>query len=147
MSKKPLFVHGAIIALLLPLALASILALVWTVGTTREGEWFPVTSRAALISAEPFDGGALVYFQFTKVRECEFIGLSWFKGQPDGVFDRVRINFNGDGDDSGSTRPRGTQIAGPWFIDIPPNELQANSFAIVRHRCHPFWQTSTIFYP
>lgn len=145
MSKKPHFVYGSIMALLLPLALIAILALGWTVGTTREGEWFPVTSPAELVSVEPFNGGSLVYFRFNKQRECEFIGLSWFRDTE--PFDRVRINFNVDDDDSATTRPRGDQVAGPWFIDLPPDELQENSFAIVRHRCHPLWQTSTIFYP
>lgn len=131
------------------IALASMVAIpvIFSAGRAYEGDLLPVVGRLQIDRIERSPGGSLIWVRFNKLRDCEFVGLAWYHGERDGVFDRARIEFRQSGDDSAATRVTGEQRAGPWFVSIPPDEIETNSFAYLRHRCHPLWETQTPFYP
>lgn len=132
------------------LVLMIVMPVLFTAGPRHEGDWFPVTSPAEIVSIQAVSGGnaSLIYVVFEKYRDCEFIGLSWSEIRSDGVLARARIDFRPDGvrDDTDVNRVRGRQSAGPWLISLPPELLVSHSFAVASHRCHPFWLTKTRFY-
>lgn len=106
----------------------------------------PVISRLQIIKAE-FDTktSTNIWVQFTKHRDCEFIGIIWFKQDDLGVLERVRVEFP---ERSGNpTRPRGFQRAGPWKIEVSLEELYGHSFARIYHRCHGFWISISELWP
>lgn len=121
----------------------------WTVGPYVETKYFPVVSKLSIErSYQDSDGKSVVYAEFNKIRNCEYVGLSWYKGSRDSKFQSVRVVLGrAEGDESSQNRPQGRQSSGPWTISMPLEELKNNSFAQLSHRCHPFWITTTDFYP
>ena len=121
----------------------------FNMGPYLETRFWPPVSKLNVLSLTPGDDNTSVLdAEFTKRRDCEYLGISWFKALPDGKFERVPvILLRKDGDTSSPNRPVGTQRAGPWIIGVPPAELRTSSFARLSHRCHPFWLTTTDFYP
>jgi hypothetical protein len=122
---------------------------VYVVGPVIETRFFPVVSKLTINSlGRSPEGYAVVSAEFTKLRDCEYIGLAWFRGTPSTDFERVPvIIMRQPGDTSGPTRPVGRQRSGPWIVHMPPEEIRGNSFAQLHHRCHGFWLTTTAFYP
>ena len=122
---------------------------IWTLGPSLETRYFPPVSKLRILSmADDGEGRTVIRAEFTKVRDCEYLGIAWFHGEPEGTFERVTVVLmREDGDTSSPNRPEGTQRAGPWIIGIPPDELVGNSFARLHHRCHGFWLTTTDFWP
>jgi len=114
-----------------------------------ETRFWPPVSKLTITSMETTeDGGTAITAYFTKTRDCEFIGISWFHGDPAGEFERVPvILLRKEGDTSSPNRPVGSQSAGPWIISLPMEEVRDNSFARLYHRCSPFWLTTTDFWP
>lgn len=143
--------YWAIWAVKLMCAVVVVFAAIFTlfaVGPPLETRFWPVTSKLTIISLEAdADGNAIITAEFTKRRDCQYLGISWYRGRPDGYFERATIVLRKAGDESGSTRPPGTQRGGPWFIGIPVDEIRTNSFAQLAYRCHPLWVTTTDFYP
>lgn len=122
---------------------------IFIVGPAIEARYMPVVSKLTItdISVDE-SGNAVVLAEFTKRRECEYLGLAWYRGQPTGGFERVSlILLRQDGDTSSPNRPPGTQRSGPWIIGMTPDEVLTNSFALLSHRCHAFWVTTTPFFP
>lgn len=132
---------------------AIVLAMLWTtltIGPHLEARYFPVASRLQITAMEDTGRGTTrVWASFTKLRDCEFLGLSWYRGSRAGGFERVHVALQPrpDGDLSGLTRPLGWQFAGPWEVGMPANEIPDGSFARLAHRCHIFWVSMTEFYP
>lgn len=129
---------------------ASVLYVIWAVGPAIETRFAPVVGKLQILSIEPgqMEGTTEIHAAFQKLRECEYLGISWFHGTKEGGFERVPITLlRQEGDTSSPNRPVGFQKAGPWIIGIPPDELTGNSFAQLRHQCWPFWVTTTDFYP
>lgn len=123
---------------------------IFTVGPAIETRFLPAVSKLTILSVTAdAKGNAVIMAEFTKIRaECEFLGISWFKGRPEGGFERVPVTLQRqEGDDSSPNRPPGTQRAGPWIIGMSPAELQTNSFSRLSHRCHGMWVTTTDFWP
>lgn len=122
---------------------------VYTVGPGIETYFFPVVSKLTIEKMEAIDdGSATVDAYFTKLRNCEYIGIAWYRGQRDGGFARVPLVLTrAPGDDSSPNRPVGAQRSGPWLVSMPVSEIKANSFVELKHQCHPFWVTTTEFYP
>lgn len=153
MSREPsafteLVVFGIKVACGVIIAICTVFTLI-TVGPAIETHMFPVVSKLRITQVSPdVDGNSLVYAEFTKLRNCEYVGISWFHGDPAGEFERVPvILLRKEGDTSSPNRPVGTQKAGPWIIAIPPEEVRSHSFAKLSHRCNPFWLTTTDFWP
>ena len=119
------------------------------IGPHLETRFLPVVSKLTITELKADENGqAIVDAMFTKLRQCEFIGIAWYRGRADGEFERVPvILLRREGDTSSPNRPVGTQRAGPWIIGMPAAEIRNNSFAQLIHRCHPFWVSTTEFYP
>jgi hypothetical protein len=123
---------------------------VYTAGPWLETRFFPVVGKLEIESAEPgpMPGTTLVRAAFRKLRNCDYIGIAWFRGTREDGFERVPIILQREpGDLSSPNRPVGYQQAGPWIIGVAPDELRSLSFAELQHRCHSFWVTTTEFWP
>jgi hypothetical protein len=122
---------------------------VFTVGPWLESRVFPVVGKLVILRAEPTpSGGTLIYAAFSKKRDCEYVGISWHRRLPDGSIERLPITLHrAAGDVSSPNRPVGSTVAGPWELPVPFDELKADTFALLQHRCHSFWITTTEFFP
>ncbi len=128
---------------------AATLQTILIVGPWAETKFWPPVSKLQILTAHATDADETeIQAYFTKRRDCEYIGISWFRGAPDGQFERVPIVLlRSEGDTSSPNRPVGTQKAGPWIISLSSDDLTKRSFARLYHRCNPFWITTTDFYP
>lgn len=149
MSKTFAFVYWVVQTICVAVIMLCTIGLFYSVGPALETTYWPVVSKLQIKNIE-VDEKKWVRIQatFTKLRDCEYVGLTWFKGQRPNDFERVPVVLQRDPLDVGSpTRPLGTQRAGPWLIAVTPEEFKYQSFAQLWHRCHPFWTTVTEFYP
>jgi hypothetical protein len=128
---------------------AATLFTILTIAPAIETRFAPVVSKLRITKVMADDAGnSIVYAEFTKLRDCEYIGLSWYHGDPRGEFERVPVVLlRKEGDTASPNRPLGTQKAGPWIVSISPAELRGNSFARLSHRCNFLWLTNTDFLP
>lgn len=149
MSNKAARLFGAAITgICAAITFFAVVFIVFTVGPQLETRFWPVVSKLKILSIEEVAGQSQLTARFTKFRNCEYIGLSWFRGRLDGNFERVRVTIlRQPGDDGSPNRPPGTQTSGPWLVAIPPADLRGNSFARLSHRCHFLWLTTTDFWP
>lgn len=149
MAKNMRFLYAASVGLCAAIIFCCAIYCFFVVGPAVETAFFPAVSKLKILSIAPAEGGqAEITAEFTKLRDCEYVGIAWYHGQPSGGFERVPvILLRKEGDTSSPNRPTGTQRAGPWIIGVPPEEIAKNSFARLSHRCHPFWLTTTDFYP
>lgn len=119
-------------------------------GPTAESNWYPVVEKLQIteITPGPEVDTSMVYARFNKVRDCEFIGISWNRLVTNGAVQRVPVILQRrDGDDSSPNRRLGVSVAGPWIVSMPASQIRGQSVVEVYHRCHPFWTTRTPFYP
>jgi len=128
-------------------AISAWIPVFFTIGPIIEQRLNPVISKAEILDVKPMDGGSLIWVHFEKYRECEFSGVSWHILKESGDLERVAFKLRPDKDESSSTRPKGRQSAGPWWIDIPPEDVREKSVVYLYYRCHPLWQTVAKFYP
>lgn len=132
------------------LIIAAIGFTIYATGPQIETRYFPVVSKLKILRLQAdIDGNSIVQAEFTKIRNCEYLGLAWFRGKNGGFgFERVPVEImRQDNDRSSPDRPVGTQRAGPWIVHMTPEDLMANSFARLSHKCHGFWVSTTDFYP
>lgn len=119
--------------------------IVLQLGPLVETSLFPVVSKAQLTSIVPTaDGkGSVIQVQFTRLRNCEYLGLAWYQLTMEGGAVRVPISIGQP------LQPAIKQVvtSGPWVIPIPPSQLHDHSYAVVFHRCHVLWLSTTNFYP
>lgn len=149
MSRTFSIVYTSVKALCVTVIVLCTIGLFYSIGPALETTYWPVVSKVKVEQLKPgTQGWTIIRANFTKLRDCEYVGLAWFKGtRPDG-FERVAVIVQRDPQDTGSpNRPVGTQRAGPWLIAVTPEEFKYQSFAQLWHRCHPFWTTVTEFYP
>lgn len=151
-SKYSQYVISGVIAFCFCVGLMSSVIFIWSVGPTIERTWLPVVGKLEItdmIEIEP--GVTEIHAKFRKVRDCEYISVAWYVGNPNGDFRQVRIQTIVDpnmlDDTETSNRPLGSSTAGPWRVGMSLDDLKNNSFAILRHQCHPFWITTTNFWP
>ncbi|WP_438752078.1 hypothetical protein [Pararhizobium sp. O133] len=121
----------------------------FAVGPVLETRYWPVVSKLQILSIDATaDGQTRIDAAFRKLRDCEYLGLSWFVGDRPNEFERVAVQLMRQaGDTSSPDRPVGYQRAGPWIVGLSPDDLKGRSFARLTHRCHPFWPTTTEFFP
>lgn len=114
-----------------------------------ETRYWPVLGKMHIDSMEAINSQQTkVYATFTKVRNCDYLGLAWFHGTRETGFQRVMLQlFRDPKDISSPNRPLGTQNTGPWIVSIPIHDIEKNSFVEAYHQCTPFWVTRTEFYP
>lgn len=145
-------VMACIIAFCAAIIFVAVIAFVWAVGPAAERANFPVVGKLQVLdSIEVEPGITEIHAKFTKRRDCEYVSVAWYVGHPNEEYRQVRVQTIVDEaqlqEIVSPTRPLGTSIAGPWRIAMSLNDFENNSFAILTHRCHPFWLTTTNFYP
>lgn len=112
-------------------------------GGKIEGRYFPVVIGVDVNRVEAVgDTKARIWGEFQKVRECAFVGLAFYLGTP-GNAARVDLDL----EEASKQRAAGFEDFGPWLVQLDPEQLRGRAFAVVQHRCHPFWITETVFYP
>lgn len=126
----------------------------WTafsIGPAVERSRFPVTGKLEITSAEEIEPGVVeLHALYRKIRDCEYVSAGWYVGSPNGDYREVRVQNIVDTDQlrvANASRPVGTSVIGPWRVAMSLADLKNNAFAIITHRCHPFWLTTTNFYP
>jgi hypothetical protein len=119
------------------------------VGPWVESHWFPVYQNWRIVRVERLgEEASRIWVEFDKVRDCAFLTVSWYRGDPVGGYRRVQLDFNVEpGDDRDPTRPLGRQLEGPWTVSVPADRLYTESAAEAHHRCHLMWQSDTILLP
>jgi hypothetical protein len=122
-----------------------LLTMAW--GPAVERTLLPVVTPFQIVSIEPDGSGSRVYVRFEKKRSCEYLGMTWELILPDGTKRRAFLNLKPADDDSGSTRPKGPAIAGPWYVGLTPDQITGHSIANIAYRCHPFWATIIQVWP
>lgn len=111
-------------------------------GGVVEGRLFPVTSNPEISKIEDQgEGWTRVWGVAERLRGCSFHRLEWRLGNDD-AFAVVDLVF----EEGSKVRGDGTFSFGPWLLHLTPDQMQTRSYAIVFHRCHPFWLTQTRFY-
>lgn len=122
----------------------------FTAGPAIETRWLPVVGKLDILRVDAMpDGQSEIYVRFDKLRNCKYLGMAWYRGdRTKPSFERVEFDtLLPKGERPNPTRPIGEQVAGPWRIAMPPDELRGNSFVELRHECHQLWETRTEFYP
>lgn len=122
----------------------------YTAGPDIETHLAPVVGKLEILTVNALsEGRAEIYVRFDKLRRCKYLGTAWYRGNRNTPgFERVSFEFlRRPGDRPNSTRPVGEQVAGPWIIYMPAEEIRGNSFVELFHECHALWQTRTEFYP
>jgi hypothetical protein len=149
LSRKTHWIALFVKAVCAGIIFAATIQTVLIVGPWIETRYFPPVSKLTILAMhDDADGNAVIDAYFTKQRDCEYIGISWFRGQPSGDFERVPVILQRrDGDTSSPNRPVGSQRAGPWIVGVPSVDIPKDSFARLHHRCNPFWVSTTDFYP
>lgn len=116
-------------------------------GPTIERIILPVISPFEIVQIEPDGVGSRVYVEFDKYRSCEYLGMNWSLIRPDGKKQRAFLNLKPIGDMSGSSRPRGEAVAGPWYVGLTPEQIKGHSSATIAYRCHPLWISEIEVWP
>lgn len=149
MSKTFSLIYAIVQGVCVTFVVLCMIGLFYSIGPALETKYWPVVTKLKIESVEPqIDGWVKIRVSFTKIRDCEYAGLGWYKGQRPDDFERVAVIIQRDPKDTGSpNRPLGKQRSGPWLIAVNKEELKYQSFAQLWHRCHPFWTTVTEFYP
>lgn len=126
-----------------------VLYLIFLVGPVLETRWNPVLDKLQIQSVTPIsDKESELFVAFRKRRDCEYVGMAWFRDDGQNGLDRVAlVQMRPPGDVTPPNRPLGLQRAGPWHVAIPADQIRTKSVVEVLHRCHPFWMTRTRFYP
>lgn len=97
-----------------------------------DGHLLPVTSGIRILTSVPSGKGMVITFDYTKWRECEFLGASGMQdGQPVLVFP---MGY------TAGTRGLGHQRSREWFVETP---LMDGLQIFFRHRCNWAWITTT----
>ena len=122
--------------------LISCLFFLGAVGGRIEGDFFPVTNMG-VIEAHAAEGETWtrIWGHSFRLRHCSFDHLSWYLGHEDDD-SRADLIF----EEGTKVRSNGRFDFGPWLVQLTPQQLFGRSYAIVYHRCHPFWLTETRFY-
>ena len=114
-----------------------------------ETKYWPVVSKMQIdqMYSEGLDK-TRVMASFTKLRNCDYLGIAWYRGSREFGFMRVPLELMRQPNDvSSPNRPLGRQNSGPWIVSIPATEIYGNSFVELYHQCTPFWVTRTEFFP
>ena len=108
-----------------------------------EGMIWPVV-REARITHITEDGRDVVFSGVAdKRRECSFLSISWYVHDDNGLMTKVDLDL----EEAEKVRPAAGFQWGPWRARVSAEDLSKRSVAIVRHRCHPIFDTTSVFYP
>lgn len=102
-----------------------------------EGALLPVTSKVMFKDIMPVERGLAVRMQFTKLRDCEYLGVTADR-------DGRSVDFEPIAGGPPITLPAGDRLSRPWRIGV--TDLEGIRLRWV-HRCGPWWTTVTVGYP
>lgn len=104
-----------------------------------EGMIAPVTGKVTFIQRTEVEGGFTVRMSYTKLRNCEIVGVSMDQNG-------VAIEFEPVENSQATLTTRGTgpQISREWFVGA--RDLDGLRLRWL-HRCSPFYITVTVAYP
>lgn len=141
----PILVKISLATITVVMTLYSILL----IGPYIEARLFPVLDKLHITSAVEMDNNRIeLRVWANKMRNCEYVGLSWYRGSPDTMFSRVPIVLMRSSEmPQDPTRPLGPQSMGPWYLSMSLEDLYQNSFAEVTYRCHILWPTVIRVFP
>lgn len=123
-------------------------AAIATLGPALETQFFPVYSTFEIASIkETPDGGSEVVFRYTKKRDCNPAGITWFIGDPGGAYRQVELLSTRPQGSLPVNKPLGQNLSAPYKIDVAPTVLVGQGFANIYNNCHPFWITRSAIYP
>ncbi|WP_424967346.1 hypothetical protein [Dinoroseobacter sp. S375] len=106
-----------------------------------EGRLFPVVKRAQITSVDALgETRSVIYGTSSRLRSCAFRRVDFFLGTPEA---NARVDL--DMRETSKVRPGGEFDFGPWLVQLTPDQFP-RAFAVVKHRCHPFWLTESLFY-
>ena len=112
-------------------------------GGQIEGRFFPVIDKTVVTHVErDIENRSLVWGHAMQLRDCSFVRLEWRIGTP-AHYAAIDVVFL----DVAELRPDGVFDFGPWKLHATPDQVMKRSFATVVHRCHPLWNTETVFWP
>ena len=115
-----------------------------TYGPEVEGALFPAVTDFEITRIE--QAGPLysrIWGTFDRPRaECNFAGLSWYLGTRERSSIAI-VTF----EEGAAVRPGGGTTFGPWLIQLTPEQVEQNSYAVALHQCHPLWMTRTEIHP
>lgn len=116
-----------------------------TVGPRLEGTFYPVVVRTQITRVEETADGLAsdLWGRARKLRDCTFMGLEWYYTTSDGRSTLVPMDVR----ESSKVREPGWMSFGPWRVTLSREQVRENSYALVKHRCHPIWLTETHFWP
>ncbi|UQS95101.1 hypothetical protein Pam3_30 [Pseudanabaena phage Pam3] len=122
-------------------------AILWptvdTIAPAIEGKLYPVVHPAIIKEIVPTGQiVSVVRGESVKLRSCNFVSINWFLGRPGQPSSRVSVDFL----DGTKVRASGEFDWGPWRVAIPADLLATGSYAVVVHRCHPLWETESLFW-
>lgn len=133
-------VHSALLSMFsaLIVTLAALSALLF--GGAVEGRLYPVVDNVELTRAVlASDTTTRIWGAFEKRRDCAFVRVEWWIGSPKSG-SQVSVVF----EEAAKDRNDGRQYFGPWLVRVPTDVFPFTT-AIAVHRCHPFWETRTVF--
>lgn len=112
---------------------------VFSAGPLLQAHFLPVVSKAFIVQETQNKLGVVIYVEFTKNYECEFLGINWYSGSK-----RLKVDFLEDEGGEALSRPPGDQVAGPW--QIYNLQTTQGTWATAVHRC-ALWEVQTAFHP
>lgn len=111
-------------------------------GGAVEGAVNPVVDDVEISKMSPVDAiSTRIWGSFEKLRQCDFLDIEFFLGVPGGA-SKALVVF----EEGAKVRGDGREEFGPWIVQLTPEQIESNSFALVHHRCHFGWITETRFF-
>jgi hypothetical protein len=105
---------------------------------------FPVVKKWRAVSARDAEGQTILHIYGAKVRACKYLGQDMQVVSPGGEASDVAAAWVDD-PTPGSTRAPGDQDFGQMRIfTTPATPAGAKIVGVVRHHCHPGWETETV---
>lgn len=140
--------YNSVIAFFAVLIVFCVAYVGFMLGPAIETNFNPAVSKLTILKHEGDMNSTTILAEFTKIRNCKYLGISWTHVLPTGEYERVPVVLGrSPGDTSDPSRPVGLTIAGPWTLPLSWDEIMNHSFAQLYHQCQPFWVTVTNFYP
>ena len=122
-------------------SLIILIPLLWPLLKKAEPILLPVVTDFKVEKLVIVEEGTLIWVSLNKIRNCQYLGMEWYRGNRRIVFDTERK----DSDHSAKSRIVGEHIIGPWFLEDTFGLDGVTGY--VQHSCHPLWTTRTKLYP
>jgi hypothetical protein len=109
---------------------------------------FPIVTDFTVRRVEQHGDWVVLSGDMAKARDCEFLSLTFYAGDPDDLErprERLHVAFLDQPEGVDETRLPGRQPWGPWRVTRPQNLSHPRVFMRVNHHCHPLWHSSGVY--